>query len=170
MRFPDERNMFRGKNLPLFLRTYQEYYALLLGKHGRGKVRTVYNWLFRFLQQMQWGQWMVLEKVCPKAENRGLFYWCFEMIYQSDLLSQYEFRTERTEDGGYIETRIYVVEPDADRQERLKGVFSGRHYRLVDWYNRLLDDPRSNPDVRPEWLMLGEEDNGEEVMENIEND
>lgn len=163
--------MFRGKNLPQFFREYQEYYALLLRKHGQDKVVKVYLWLFRFLSGMQWGQWMVLEKVCPDPANRGLFYWCFECIYESDLLSQYEFRTERTEDGA-SETRIYVVEPDADRQERLKDFFSGRRYRLIDWYTRLLADPRSNPDVRSEWLMLGEEGNGEEesVIENIEND
>ena len=160
MDYPNEDNMFRGKNLPQFLRQYREYYALLVGKHGRDKVLKVYTWLFKFLSSLHWGQWMVLDKVCPDLANRGLFYWCFECIYESDLLSQYEFRRV---DG---EERIYVVEPSEEQRERLKDFLPDGQYRLIDWYGRLLSDPRSNPDIRPEWLMLSEGETTENISEN----
>lgn len=166
MTYPNEKNMFRGKNLPQFIRDNREYYAVLMRLHGREKIAKVYGWLFRFLSSLQWGQWIVLDKVCPDLANRGLFYWCFEFIYESDLLSQYEFRTV---DG---ETRIYVVEPTEEQQRRFADFYSGRRYRLIDWYSRLLADPRSNPDVRAEWLMLGEDtacDDNEGFSEDIDN-
>lgn len=160
MNYPNEKNMFRGKNLAQFFREYQEYYALLVAKHGRDKVLKVYTWLFKFVSSLQWSQWVVLDKVCPDPENRGLFYWCFECIYESDLLSQYEFRAENGE------KRIYVVEPTAEQQERWKDFLHGRRYMLIDWYTRLLAEPRCNPDIRPEWLMLGENDGDSDDTDN----
>ena len=167
MRYPNETNMFRGKCLPQFFQEYQEYYALLVGKHGRDKVYKVYVWLFKFLSSLQWGQWMVLDKICPDIYNRGLFFWCFECIYESDLLSQFSFRTV---DG---ETRIYVLEPTEEQRKELPFMFGERKYRLIDWYSRLLEDPLSNPDIRPEWLMLDYAVDGTEepdFTENTEND
>lgn len=156
--------MFRGKCLPQFFQEYQEYYALLVGKHGRDKVHKVYAWLFKFLSSLQWGQWMVLDKICPDIDNRGLFFWCFECIYESDLLSQFEFRSV---DG---EARIYVLEPTDEQKERWKALLSARSYSLIDWYSRLIENPRSNPDIRPEWLMLDDNDNNpNEESYNTEN-
>lgn len=167
MKYPNERNMFRGKNLPQFFKEYQEYYALLVTKHGLEKIQKVYAWLFKFLSAMQWGQWMVLDKMCPDIDNRGLFFWCFECIYESDLFSQYEFRTVDDE------TRIYVVEPTDEQKEKWKDFLGDRRYRLIDWYERLQQNPKSNPDIRPEWLMLGEAVNDfdeSDYTENIYND
>lgn len=149
-----EGYMFHGKNMPLFLRRYEGLYREMVEIHGIEKVRKTYYYFFNLCQKMQWGQWFVLNKMCSKPHDRLLLFWVMEMIYQSDLLSDFRFEHHPTDDKAVDEVRIVVVAPSEERLKRQSVFFVGRHYVLNDWYGRLLYDPKSNPDVRPEWLML----------------
>ncbi len=150
-----EKNMFRGKNLMQFFKTYQDYYALLLEIHGEEKIIQVYKWMFRFLSQMQWGQWLVVQKICPKREMRGLFYWSLECIYQSDLLSQMEFDKIDSQDGNR-QLIVRLLEPTDEQKEQWRAFLPAekRSYNFIDWYSRLLENPQSHPDFNPDWLQL----------------
>ncbi len=105
--------LFRGKYLlPYWLEQYQSETLALIELHGQEKVWKVYDWVFRYMQSMCWGQWLVVEKIAPDSSARRLLYWCMELIYQSDIVSQ--FRVERVGD----ETRVVSVEPDPQRINR----------------------------------------------------
>ena len=143
-----ERQMFRGKNLPGFLEARQYEFAFLLDTYGREKFDKVYGYFFRKLASMQWGQWIVVEKACPKEEDRHLFRFVVELIYQSDILSRFRFEWLEGE------TRIHI-DPPSEEQQKKWGVFLGnRRYLLIDWYGRLRRDPGCNADINPEWLGL----------------
>ena len=143
-----ERQMFRGKNLPGFLEARQHEFAFLLDTYGREKFDKVYGYFFRKLASMQWGQWIVVEKACPREEDRHLFRFVVELIYQSDILSR--FRLERLEG----ETRIHIDAPSEEQQKKW-SIFLGDHrYILIDWYGRLCKDPGCNSDIDPEWICL----------------
>lgn len=143
---PDD--MFRGKNLPLFLERYQDDLHDILSVHGQEKFERVYNWVFREIGKLQWGQWWVLDKVCPKEEDRHLFFYILELIYQSTLLCRLRF--ERVDDV----VRIHVDAPSEIQQERLGIFFADRKYVYVDWYNRYKYDPLSYRHIKPEWFGL----------------
>lgn len=155
-------NMFRGKHLPSFLEQQAPLYRQLVEQHGLEKVVKVYDYFFAFMSRMIWGQWMVLDKVCPDVQMRQLFYWVVECIYQSDLISQFCFEYhDLPSDPSRREVRIVCVEPTADQLKRWRPFLPmmstdqfSRRYSLIDWYGRLRQDPKSLPDVDPSWLML----------------
>ena len=144
----DKSTMFRGKSLPGFLQRYQMLYEAIVAEDGIDKVLRVYDYTFKLLSGMQWGQYMRLSRVCPDLAKRQLFFWCIEMIYQSDLISQMKFAVRDGEDV------IEIVPPSQDSQQRLSICFGDKRYLYIDWYRRLLADPKCNDEVRPEWLML----------------
>lgn len=151
-------NMFRGKYLPGFFEQYAPLYRWLVQEHGQEKVWQVYDYFFGFVSKLQWGQWMVLDKVCPKVEMRQLFYWVMECIYQSDLCSQmrWEWAAPSGKPSGTVadELRIVVVEPPAELMKKWEPFLGQRRYLYIDWFGRLRRDPGCNADIKPEWLML----------------
>lgn len=155
--------LFRGKYLlPYWLEQFQCETLALIELHGQEKVRKVYDWVFKYMQSMRWGQWLVVEKIAPDASARRLLYWCMELIYQSDLISQ--FRVEKS-DG---ETRVVSVEPDPERREKF-AIFMGEdRYLLADWYRRLRDNPQCDSEIRPEWLGLGDSIDAIEAIDAID--
>ena len=148
--------MFRGKyTLPVWLRKSAPLYRQLIEQHGREKVDAVYTFFFKFVSNMKWGQWMVLDKVCPKVEDRQLFYWVMEMIYQSDLCSQMRFEYRDIPDKPELrEVRIVVVAPPDELKKKWEPFLGKDRYLYIDWYHRLCRDPDCDPDFKPEWLML----------------
>lgn len=148
--------MFRGKyTLPVWLRMSAPLFRRLIEQHGREKVDAVYAFFFKFVQNMQWGQWMVLDKVCPDEEKRQLFYWVMELIYQSDLLSQFRFEYHPIPDKPELrEVRIVMVAPPERIQQKWAPMLGTNRYLFIDWYGRLCQDPMSHPDIDPAWLML----------------
>lgn len=138
--------MFRGKQLlECWLKRYECETRDMLRIHGREKLEKVYYWVFRYVSGMTWGQWMVVDKIAPEGQQRRLFYWCMELIYQGDLLSQ--FRFERVGK----ELRIVVVEPTKEQQESPMSVLYGnRRYLLIDWYDRIKNHSEMYPDIDPE--------------------
>lgn len=158
--------MLRGKYLPGFFEQYAPLYRWLVQEHGQEKVWQVYDYFFGFVSKLQWGQWMVLEKVCPKVEMRQLFYWVMECIYQSDLCSQMRWewadapREKASETGAgepKQELRLVVVPPTPEQMKRWEPFLGQRRYLYIDWFGRLRRDPGCNADVKPEWLMLEEQ-------------
>lgn len=88
----NSETMFRGRCLPDFLRTYQDHFAWIIQEYGRERFDRVYDWIFNLLTtQMSFGQWIVVEKICPDPHLRPLLYFVLELIYQSDMLSQFHF-------------------------------------------------------------------------------
>lgn len=148
-------NMFRGKYLPGFFEQYATLYRWLVQEHGQEKVWQVYDYFFGFVSKLQWGQWMVLEKVCPKVEMRQLFYWVMECIYQSDLCSQMRWKWEPV--GDKDELRIVVVSPTPEQLKKWRPFVGQNRYLYIDWFGRLRRDPGCNADIKPEWLMLEEQ-------------
>lgn len=145
----EPNTLFRGKFLlSTWLEEYQCETLALIREHGAEKVWKVYDWVFRYMQSMRWGQWLVVEKIAPDAKARRLLYWCMEVIYQSDLISK--FRVEHTEG----ETRVVSVEPDPDRKKKHAIFMGADRYLLIDWCGRLRQDPKCDPDINPEWLGL----------------
>lgn len=144
--------MFAGKNLPLFLEETAPMFRSLVELHGREKVDKVYRYFFDFVSRMKWGQWMVLTKVCPDHDDRQLFYWVMELIYQSDLCSQMRWKWAPV--GDKDELRILVVPPTPEQIKRWAPFIGQDCYLYIDWYGRLLRDPNCHPDIKPEWLML----------------
>jgi len=157
--------MFRGKQiLEYWLERYQCETMAMLDIHGREKFEKVYYWLLRYLSGMKWGQWMVVNKIAPDPQARRLFYYCFELIYQSDLLSQFCF--EKHDD----ELRICMVEP-TEEEKKKKGVFYGnRTYLLIDWYTRIKLAQGTNlaTDIDP--ALFGFETNDNECQNDNENE
>lgn len=151
MRYLGPENMFRGKCLPLFFEEYAALYRYFIEEYGSAKVYQVYDYFFGFVSKLQWGQWMVLEKVCPKVEMRQLFYWVMECIYQSDLCSQMRFEIRGTE------TCLVVVAPTESQQKRWQPFLGKYRYLYIDWFGRLRRYPGCNADIKPEWLMLEEQ-------------
>lgn len=157
MNYLGPSRMFRGKyTLPVWLRRTAPLYRQLVEQFGREQISKVYDYFFAFVSRMQWGQWMVLDKVCPDLDKRQLFYWVIELIYQSDLLSQFRFEFHPIPGNDERQEVRIVVVPPPDRLKEQWAPFLGSdsRYIYIDWYNRLLRDPRSNPDVNPAWLML----------------
>lgn len=148
--------MFRGKyTLPVWLSKSAPLYRQLIEQHGREKVDAVYAFFFKFVQRMKWGQWMVLDKVCPDLEKRQLFYWVMEMIYQSDLLSKFRFEYHHIHDKQELrEVRIVLVAPTDEQKKKWQPMLGQNTYLFIDWYRRLCRDPKCDPDINPEWLML----------------
>lgn len=143
-------DMFRGKNLPQWLKLYQDDFDNIILVYGRDKFEKVYNWVFRELGKLQWGQWWVVGKICPKEEDLHLFYFCIEMIYQSSLLCSLRFEDVKSDDGKIKETRIVVDAPPETIQKTASIFFSGRKYLLVDWYNKIKYSPDCCPDIDPQ--------------------
>ena len=141
--------MFDGKNLVAFWEQYRYFYKFLIERYGIEKMLKVYNWTFRMLQNMEFGQWAILDKICPDKDNRFLLYFCLEHIYQSDMLSQFAWE----------EDKLVCVEPTKKQRKRCREFYSadGRHYILNDWFNRLLRCPDCFPGIKPEWITLGTE-------------
>lgn len=149
----EPNTLFQGKYLlPYWLKQYQCETLALIEQHGQEKVWKVYDWVFKYMQSMHWGQWLVIEKIAPDPTAQRLLYWCMELIYQSDLISQ--FRVER-KDG---ETRVVSVEPDQEHKKRYSVFIGQGKYLLVDWFGRLRQDPKSNREVQPEWIGLASAD------------
>lgn len=148
--------MFRGKYiLPVWLRKTAPIYRKLIEQFGREKVDAVYAFFFKFVSNMKWGQWMVLDKVCPDLEKRQLFYWVMELIYQSDLLSQFRFEYHPIPDKPDLrEVRIVIVAPPDELQKKWEPFLGKDRYLYIDWYGRFRCDPSCNPDINPEWLLL----------------
>ena len=151
--------MFRGKYLPGFLERYAPLYRELVEQHGLEKVVRVYDYFFAFMSRMTWGQWMVVEKVCPDVGMRQLLFWVVECVYESDLVSQFRFAWKPS--GKDSTLVIECVAPDADEIQRWQwwlprnadGTLTQR-YSLIDWYGRLRQDPKALPEVDPAWLLL----------------
>lgn len=149
-------NMFRGKMLPDFLRDYAELYAALKEWHGLEQVKKVYDYFYSFVNRMGYGQWMVLQKVCPQVDGyeqtrrkRLLFYWVMELLYQGDLFLQLRWEFVPLPDKpDEQECRIVRVAPSEDMVKTF-----GKP-TIIDWYNRLLDNPEYDPDIDPAWLGL----------------
>lgn len=142
-------NLFRGKRLlHIWLEENQDEFRSLVALHGREKFNRVYDWTFRYMSAMRFGQWLVIEKIAPSPEARRLFLFVMELIYQSDLVSH--FRVER-KDG---ETHVVMVEPTEEKKKSLAILLGNGSYILADWYGRLLADPNADDSIRPEWLGL----------------
>lgn len=168
--------MFRGKYLPSFLQHTAPLYASLVSQYGTEKVYRVYDYFFAFMNRMQWGQWMVVDKVCPDVAMRQLFFWCVECIYQSDFFSQFCFEYHPLpHDKSCREVRIVCVEPTSEQIQRWQWFLPHddngnllRRYSLIDWFSRLRSDPSCNPDIDPAWLLLEARSAwGDEVSEPI---
>lgn len=155
--------MFRGKYLPSFFERFAPAYKRIIEQHGIEKVYKVYDYFFAFMSRMQWGQWMVVDKVCPDVSMRQLFYWVVECIYESDLISQFRFAWK--EDTPNASLVIECVAPTAEQMKRWQYVLPSvtapdgkvqflRRYSLIDWFSRLRQDPKCMPEVNPAWLLL----------------
>ena len=148
--------MFRGKMLPDFLRDYAELYAALKEWHGIEQVKKVYDYFYAFVNRMGYGQWMVLQKVCPRLEDyeqnrrkRLLFYWVLELLYQGDMFLNLRWEFVPMPDKP-DEQEVRIVR-DAPSEAVMQTIGKPS---IVDWYHRLLDNPDSNPDIDPAWLGL----------------
>lgn len=172
----NSETMFRGRCLPDFLRTYQDHFAWIIQEYGRERFDRVYDWIFNlFTTQMSFGQWIVVEKICPDPHLRPLLYFVLELIYQSDMLSQFHFErcvpapsnlsTSPTPSNSpsspsqpslatpkVSELRV-IMDPPPPNIRRILAPGSIR-YPLVDWYSRLRLDPYCDPDIDPSWLGL----------------
>lgn len=159
----EPETMFRGKQiLEYWLERYQCETMSILNIYGREKFEKVYYWLLRYLSGMKWGQWMVVNKIAPDPQARRLFYYCMELIYQSDLLSQFCFEKNDSE------LRIYMVEPTEDEKKK-KGIFYGnRTYLLIDWYTRikLAQETNLETDIDPSLFGFVNENENENQDEN----
>lgn len=156
--------MFRGKNLLLFLEQQAPLFRRLVEQYGIEKVNKVYDYFFAFTARLKWGQWMVLSKVCPDRGQRMLFFWAMEMIYQSDLLSQFRFDYVSL-DRSRQEVRLLIVPPvESVRQQWIDlGLVANDHYKLYDWYgNYRLNQDINPPGIDPVWLMLQPKSRGSE--------
>lgn len=158
----NEDTMFRGRFLPDFLRSYQDHFAWMIREYGRDRFNRVYDWLFNLLStQMCFGQWIVVEKICPDKQLRPLLYFSLELIYQSDLFSQFHFErcvsAPSSPSSGSSASRVtelrVVMDPPSPAIRAILAPGSVR-YPLVDWYSRLRLDPHCDPDIDPEWLGL----------------
>lgn len=164
--YPSPRTMFRGRHLPTFFERTAPVYRELVERHGVEKVCKVYDYFFSFMSNMRWGQYMVVGKVCPDVSMRKLFYWVVECIYQSDLISMFRFvwKPPFTSDASAATVHslcIECVEPTTDQTQHWQWFLPHdadgnlrRTYSLIDWFGRLRRDPKSLPEVDPEWLML----------------
>lgn len=159
------QSMFRGKYLPDFFQQNAPLYSRLVERHGKEKVYKVYDYFFDFMSRMCWGQWMVVDRVCPDVSMRQLFYWVVECIYQSDLFSQFRFvwrPAQQNENSSLNEVLcIECVAPTQEQMQRwqwfLPKADDGtllQRYSLIDWFGRLRQDPKCDPDIDPSWLML----------------
>ncbi len=158
--------MFRGKYLPGFFEQYAPLYARLVGEHGVEKVYSVYDYFFAYLSNLHWGQYFVFKKLCPNTEYAQLLMWVLECIYESDLCSQFAWRWAKDATGA-DELRVYCVEPTKEQRQMWQYFLrpDGR-YSLIDWFGRLRQDPKSLPEVNPEWILLSSD--SEEPEENSE--
>ena len=160
----NSETMFRGRYLPDFLRTYQDHFAWIIQEYGRERFDRVYDWIFNLLTtQMSFGQWIVVEKICPDPHLRPLLYFVLELIYQSDMLSQFHFERcvtapsnlsnlSNSSNPKVTELRV-IMDPPPPNIRRILAPGSIR-YPLVDWYSRLRLDPYCDPDIDPSWLGL----------------
>lgn len=129
------RDMFRGKVVMWedWFAQWRTEYEYLIKQHGYDKFRKVYDYFFRLLSGMKFGQWINVKKTCPDSQQLPLFHFVLEMIYQGDLFSSYTYDTEH----GYI----YVDTPDKQLLQKLDMFFpDGDHYILNDQYRRWLSD------------------------------
>ena len=163
----NSETMFRGRCLPDFLRTYQDHFAWIIQEYGRERFDRVYDWIFNLLTtQMSFGQWIVVEKICPDPHLRPLLYFVLELIYQSDMLSQFHFERcvtapsnlsnpsnlANSSNQKVTELRV-IMDPPPHNIRRILAPGSIR-YPLVDWYSRLRLDPHCDLEIDPSWLGL----------------
>lgn len=149
----DESIMFSGKYIggDGFIEVFRDEYLRLIKLFGREKFDKVYDWTFKLLSGMSWEQWIVVERVCPDVSQLPLFYFCVEMVYQSDLFSQFCFKHVEGSDGK-TETRIVMLPPLDVHRERCSIFLGHNRYRLIDAYARLRATDRFRMDYLQEFV------------------
>lgn len=135
-------NMFDGKYYPWteYFRLYAPLYEHLVLLHGREKIDAVYDFFFKFIKTLHWGQYLSLTKVCPDQSNRVLFFWVMETIYQSDPFSDFRFERHPTDNPAIDEIRIVIVEPSDLTIKKIRRNFGEGYYIDVNKRMYLYND------------------------------